>query len=171
MIYPIFLAPIFHECFISKERYFFHDVATNWAPLYYCIRWYLNTEGQPTMRRTTCRLLRLLSRNTRIRITRITRIERMQSSHKGNYKKLHSSSNARPRIPFQNIRNRCSFANRNWRPCKNEAGNNKMDRSTNYTTCSFPLMRRYCTGAHIGPAGISFFHTVVTAGFTAQQQW
>ena len=33
------------------------------------------------------------------------------------------------------------------------------------------LMRRCCMGAHTGPAGISSFHTVVTAGFTAQQQW
>ena len=46
-----------------------------------------------------------------------------------------------------------------------------MGRSTNYTACAFPLMRRYCMGAHTGPAGISSFHTVVTAGFTAQQQW
>ena len=46
-----------------------------------------------------------------------------------------------------------------------------MDRSTNYTACAFPLMRRCCMGAHTGPAGISSFHTVVTAGFTAQQQW
>ena len=43
-----------------------------------------------------------------------------------------------------------------------------MDRSTNYTACAFPLMRRYCMGAHTGPAGNSSFHTVVTAGFTAQ---
>ena len=34
-----------------------------------------------------------------------------------------------------------------------------------------PLMRRCCMGAHTGPAGISGFHTVVTAGFTAQQRW
>ena len=26
-----------------------------------------------------------------------------------------------------------------------------------------------CMNAHTGPAGISSFHTVVTAGFTAQQ--
>ena len=45
-----------------------------------------------------------------------------------------------------------------------------MDRSTNYTACAFPLMRRYCMGAHTGPAGISSFHTAVAAGFTAQQQ-
>ena len=30
------------------------------------------------------------------------------------------------------------------------------------------LMRRCCMGAHAGPAGISSFHTVVTADFTAQ---
>ena len=33
-----------------------------------------------------------------------------------------------------------------------------------------PLMRRCCMGAHTGPAGISRFHTVVTADFTAQQR-
>ena len=43
--YPVFLALIFHECFFRKKRYFFQDVATNWAPLYYYVRWYLNTEG------------------------------------------------------------------------------------------------------------------------------
>ena len=43
-----------------------------------------------------------------------------------------------------------------------------MDRSTNYTACAFPLMRRYCMGVHIGPAGISSLHTVGTAGLTAQ---
>ena len=31
-----------------------------------------------------------------------------------------------------------------------------------------PSMRRCCMGAHTGPAGISGFHTVVDAGFTAQ---
>ena len=46
-----------------------------------------------------------------------------------------------------------------------------MDRSTNYTACVVPMMRRYCMGAHTGPAGICSFHTVVTAGFSAQQQW
>ena len=46
-----------------------------------------------------------------------------------------------------------------------------MGRSTNYTAPAFPLMQRYCMGANTGPAGISSFHTVVTAGFTAQQQW
>ena len=46
-----------------------------------------------------------------------------------------------------------------------------MDRPTNHAACAFPLMRRCCMGAHTGPAGISSFHTVVTAGFTAQQQW
>ena len=34
-----------------------------------------------------------------------------------------------------------------------------------------PLMRRCCMGAHTGPAGMSTFHTVVTAGFTAKQRW
>ena len=33
-----------------------------------------------------------------------------------------------------------------------------------------PLMRRCCMGAHTGPVGISGFHTVVTADFTAQQR-
>ena len=28
-----------------------------------------------------------------------------------------------------------------------------MDRSTNYTACTFPLMRRSCMGTHAGPAG------------------
>ena len=42
-----------------------------------------------------------------------------------------------------------------------------MDRCTNYIACAFALMRRYCMGAHTGPASISSFHTVVTAGFTA----
>ena len=46
-----------------------------------------------------------------------------------------------------------------------------MDRSTKDTACAFPLMRHYCLGAHIGPSGISSFHTMVTTGFTAQQQW
>ena len=46
-----------------------------------------------------------------------------------------------------------------------------MDRSTNYTACAFPLMRRCCMGAHTGPAGISSFHTVVTADFSVQQRW
>ena len=32
------------------------------------------------------------------------------------------------------------------------------------------LMRRCCMGAHTGPAGISGFHTVVTADFTAQHR-
>ena len=89
--YPVFLALIFLECFFSKKRYLFGDVATNWARLYYCVRWYLNTEGQPTVRPTTCRLLRLLFCN-RLRGLAIqgfdficfTRVERMQSSHKGN---------------------------------------------------------------------------------------
>ena len=45
-----------------------------------------------------------------------------------------------------------------------------MGRSTNYTACAFPLMRRYCMGPHTGPAGRSSSHTVVTAGFTAQQE-
>ena len=46
-----------------------------------------------------------------------------------------------------------------------------MGRSTTYTACEFLLMRRYCMARHTGPAGISSFHTVVTAAFTAQQQW
>ena len=44
--------------------------------------------------------------------------------------------------------------------------NKKWNRSTNYTACTFPLMRRCCMGAHAGPAGISSFSTVVTADFT-----
>ena len=46
-----------------------------------------------------------------------------------------------------------------------------MDRSTNYTACTFALMRGCGMGAHAGPAGISSFHTVVTADFTASQRW
>ena len=59
--YPVFLTLIFHDYFLSKKRYLFRDVATNWAPLYCCVRWYLNMEGQPTVPRTTCMLLRLFS--------------------------------------------------------------------------------------------------------------
>ena len=47
----------------------------------------------------------------------------------------------------------------------------KMDRSTKYTACAFPLMRRYCMGSHTCPTGIPNFHPVVSAGFTAQQKW
>ena len=46
-----------------------------------------------------------------------------------------------------------------------------MSRSTNYTACTFPLMRHYCMAGPKGPAGISAFHVVVTADFTAQQRW
>ena len=46
-----------------------------------------------------------------------------------------------------------------------------MDRATNYTACAFPLMPRCRMGAHTGLASISSYHTVVTAGSTAQQQW
>ena len=59
--YPVFLTLIFHDCFSSTKRYLFRDVATNGAPLYCCVRWYLNMEGQPTVCRTSCRLLRLFS--------------------------------------------------------------------------------------------------------------
>ena len=48
--------------------------------------------------------------------------------------------------------------------------NKKWNRSTNYTACTIPLMRRCCLGAHAGPAGISNFHTVVIADFTAQKR-
>ena len=99
-----------------------------------------------------------------------TRIGRMPNSDKSNYDKKHSFPNARPRAPFRNTRKRCSCRNRNARPPNNGTGNNQMDRSTNYTACAFPLMQRCCMGAHTGPAGISSFHTVVTACFTAQQQ-
>ena len=54
---------------------------------------------------------------------------------------------------------------------QNVAGNKKISRSSNYTVCAFLLMRRYFMDGRTGPAGISSFHTVVTAGFTAQQQW
>ena len=37
--------------------------------------------------------------------------------------------------------------------------------------CTFPLMRRYSIAGHTGPASITIFHAVVTADFTAQQQW
>ena len=42
-----------------------------------------------------------------------------------------------------------------------------MECSSNYKACAFPLMRRYCMGAHTGLAGNSSLHTVVTAGFSA----
>ena len=59
--YHVFLTLIFHDCFLSKKGYLFRDVATNGAPLYCCVQWYLNMQGQPTVRRTTCMLLRLFS--------------------------------------------------------------------------------------------------------------
>ena len=72
VIYPVFLALIFHECFFNKKRYFFQDVATNWAPLYYCVIWYVNKEGYATMRRAKGRLIRLfLQRIARPRNKRI----------------------------------------------------------------------------------------------------
>ena len=46
----------------------------------------------------------------------------------------------------------------------------RMSRSTNYTACTFPLMWRCCMAGPTGPAGISSFHVVVTANFTAQQR-
>ena len=46
-----------------------------------------------------------------------------------------------------------------------------MGRSANYTVCAVPLMRRCCMAGPTGPAGISSFHTVVIAGFSAQHQW
>ena len=60
--------------------------------------------------------------------------------------------------------------NRNARPRNDVAGNNKMGTFPNYTACAFPLMRRYCMAGHTGPAGMSNFHSMVTAGLTAQQQ-
>ena len=72
VIHPGFLALILHEFFFTQKRYFFHDIATNWAPLYCCVLWYLNKEGYTTMRRTACRLIRLFAagiagpHNTRI---------------------------------------------------------------------------------------------------------
>ena len=45
----------------------------------------------------------------------------------------------------------------------------KMEQIHQLHSMCIPLMRRCCMGAHTGPAGISSFHTVVTAGFTAQQ--
>ena len=47
----------------------------------------------------------------------------------------------------------------------------KMSRSTNYTACTFPLMRRCCMAGPTGPAGISSFHAMVTVDFIAQQRW
>ena len=46
-----------------------------------------------------------------------------------------------------------------------------MRRSSNYTARAFPLMRGYCMAGRTGASRISSFHTVVTAGFTAKQQW
>ena len=63
--YPVSLTLIFHDYFFSKKRYLFCDVARNGAPLYCCIRWYRNMEGQPTVCRTSCRLLGLFSATDR----------------------------------------------------------------------------------------------------------
>ena len=49
--------------------------------------------------------------------------------------------------------------------------NQKWNRFHQLHSMCIPLMQRCCMGAHTGPAGISSFHTVVTAGFTAQQRW
>ena len=71
--YLFFFTLIFHNYFFSKKRYLFRNVAINGAPLYCCVRWDLNMEGQPTVCCTTCMLLRLFlqqiwrPRNTRIR--------------------------------------------------------------------------------------------------------
>ena len=45
----------------------------------------------------------------------------------------------------------------------------KISRSTNYTACAFPLMRRCCMAGSAGPASISSFHAMVTVDFTAKQ--
>ena len=72
VIYPVFLALIFHEFFFSKERYLFQDVAKKWAPLSYCVLRCLHNEGNATIIRAKLRLIRLFmqriarSRNTRI---------------------------------------------------------------------------------------------------------
>ena len=49
--------------------------------------------------------------------------------------------------------------------------NEKMEQIHQLHSMCIPLLRRCCMGAHTGPAGISSFHTVVTAGFTPQQRW
>ena len=49
--------------------------------------------------------------------------------------------------------------------------NQKMEHIHQLHSMCIPLMRRCCMGAHTGRAGISSFHTVVGAGFTAQQPW
>ena len=101
-----------------------------------------------------------------------TRSKCTENSHKGNYDKQHSFSNARPRIPFRNMRKRYSFRNQNARHCSNGTeNNNAVGQIHQLHSMCIPLMRRCSMGAHTGPAGISSFHTVVTAGFTAQQRW
>ena len=59
VIYPLFLAVIFHECFFSKKRYFFHDVATIWTPLYCCVVSCLHAQGYCTIRLAKCKLIQL----------------------------------------------------------------------------------------------------------------
>ena len=56
--YPVFFTLIFHACSFSQKRYLSPVVATNEAPLCWCVRWYLKNEGQSTVCRTLCRLLR-----------------------------------------------------------------------------------------------------------------
>ena len=71
-IYPLLLALDFHEFFFSKKRYFFHDVATISALLYYCVVRCLNKEGYCTIRPAKCRIIPpLLQRIARLRNTRI----------------------------------------------------------------------------------------------------
>ena len=71
-IYPLFLALIFHECFFSKKRYLFHDVATIWALFYCCVVRCLHKEGYCTIRPAKCRLICLfLQRIARPRNTKI----------------------------------------------------------------------------------------------------
>ena len=92
--YPVFILLIFHHCFFSKKTYVFRDAATNGAPLYCCVQWYHNMQGPPTVRRTTCMLLRLFFCN-RLRRLAIqgfdficfSSIECVEKSHKGNYDK------------------------------------------------------------------------------------
>ena len=55
--------------------------------------------------------------------------------------------------------------------CHKRSHKQKMEQIHQLHSMCIPLMRRCCMGAHTSPAGISSFHTVVTAVFTAQQRW
>ena len=59
VIYPLFLAMIFHECFFREKRYFFHDVPTICSPLYCCVLKCRGAEGCSNIHPHKCRLIHL----------------------------------------------------------------------------------------------------------------